>query len=63
MIDEVFYKFNIPKRLLSDNGTEFYNQILEPICKEYGTTKTNIMVYHPASNGLVERQNRKIIQH
>ncbi len=62
LIDEVFCKYNTPKVLLSDNGTEFNSQILEGICKEYGITKTNVMTYHPASNGMVERQNRKIIQ-
>ncbi len=41
---------------------EFNNQILEAICKECGVTKTNVMAYHPASNGMVERHNRKIIQ-
>ncbi len=63
MIDEVFCKFNTPKTHLSDIGTEFNNQVLEAICKEYGVTKTNIMAYHPASNGLVERHSSKIIQH
>ncbi len=63
LIDEVFCKFNMPKTILSDNGTEFNNSVLDAICKEYGITKTNIIAYHPASNGLVERQNRKIIQH
>ncbi len=63
MIDEGFCEFNTPKTLLSDNGTEFNNQVLEAICKEYGTTKTNIMAYHPARNELVKRQNRKIMQH
>ncbi len=61
--DEVFCKFNTPRTLLSNNDSEFNNQILEAICAEYGIDKTNIVAYHPARNGLVERQNRKIIQH
>ncbi len=63
LIDDVFCKYNTPKVLLSDNGTEFNNQILDAICNECGITKCNVMVYHLASNGMVERQNRKIIQH
>ncbi len=63
LIDDVFCKYNTSKVLLSNQGTEFINKILNGICKEYGITKTNVMVYHPASNGMVERQNRKIIQH
>ncbi len=57
------YLYNAFKVLLSDNGAEFNNKILEAISKECGTTKSNVMVHHPASNGMVERQNRKIIQH
>ena len=62
LIDEVFCKYNTPRHLLSDNGTEFNNAILEEICQIYNINKINIIAYHPASNGLVERQNRKIIQ-
>ncbi len=63
LIDEVFCKYKTPKVLLSDNGTEFNNQILDAICAEYAIKKCNVMAYHPASNGMAERQNRKIIQH
>ncbi len=56
-------KYNTPKVLLSDNGTEFNNQILTAICADYSITKCNVIAYHPASNGMVERQNRKIIHH
>ncbi len=58
-IDNVFYPFNTPKTLLSDNGTEFNNVILSEICKQFGI----IVAYNPASNALVEKQNRKILSH
>ncbi len=35
------------------------SKILEAICKEYDIVKTNIVAYHPASNGMVERSNRR----
>ncbi len=63
LIDNVFCPFNTPKILLSDNGTEFNNAILSEICKQFDVMKTNIVDYHPASNCLVERQNRKILSH
>ncbi len=63
LIDELYCKYNTPKVLLSDNGTEFNNQMLSSICTEYSITKCNVLTYHPASNGMVERQNRKIIHH
>ncbi len=61
LIDNVFCPFNTPKTLLSDNGPEFNNSILSEICKQFDIKKTNIVASHPASNGLVERQNRKIM--
>ncbi len=57
-----FASITPPNVLQSDNGAEFNNKILEAICKKYGITKSNVMAYHPASNSMVERQNRKIIE-
>ncbi len=54
LIDEVFCKFNTPRTLQSNNGSEFNNHVLDAICKEYVIAKTNIVAYHPASNGMVE---------
>lgn len=48
---------------MSDKSTEFNNQILEVICQQFQINKANIVAYHPSSNGIVERQNCKIIQH
>ncbi len=47
-------------RVLSDNGREFNNQIRQDICKQFNIKQTFITAHHPASNGLVERTNRKI---
>ncbi len=63
LIDELFCKYNTPKVLLSDNGTELNNQMLSSICANYSITKYNVLAFHPASNGMVEQQNRKIIHH
>ncbi len=48
--------------LLSDNGTEFKNQILADICSKYNMKQTFVTARHPASNGLVERTNRKVLE-
>ena len=61
IVDELICKFGSPKSLLSDNGGEFNNAILEEICGNFNIKKCNITPYHPASNGLVERQNRKVL--
>ncbi len=51
-----------PRVLLSDNGAEFRNKVLAEICRQFGITQTLTVAYHPASNGLVERTNRKILE-
>ncbi len=48
--------------LLSDNGAELRNKILQEICSQFNITQTFTIAYHPASNGLVERANRKILE-
>lgn len=63
LINEVFFKFSTTKVLLSDNFAEYNNNVLSEICKQFDVKKTNITVYHPASNGQMERQNRKILNH
>ena len=47
---------------LSDNGTEFKNQILNNICEYFNVKKTFIVARHHASNYLVQTANRKILE-
>ncbi len=54
--------YTTPRVLLSDNGTEFKNQILQYICTQFNIQQTIITTHHPASNGLVERTNRKLLE-
>ncbi len=61
LITHLICPFSTPRVLLSDNGTEFRNQLLEEICKQFGIKQCFTVSYHPASNGLVERANRKIL--
>ncbi len=53
--------YTTPRVLLSDNATEFKNQILADICSQYNIKQTFITAHHPASNGLVERTYRKVL--
>lgn len=61
LVTNLFCPYSAPRVLLSDNGTEFRNNVLEEICKQFGIKQTFTVAYHPASNGLVERANRKIL--
>ncbi len=48
--------------MLSDNGAEFRNSAVAEFFSYFGITQTFTAAYHPASNGLAERANRKILE-
>ncbi len=62
IVSHLICPYTAPRVLLSDNGTEFKNQILADVCSQYNIKQTFITAHHPASNGLVERTNRKVLQ-
>ena len=54
-IDHVYSKFGGSLKILSDNGTEFKNEIFEQVAKELGSKyKLYTPPYHPASNGRIK---------
>ncbi len=50
-----------PTVLLSDNGSEFNNSLLEAVCTLFQIKKCNTVPYAPQANGRVERANRRIL--
>ena len=61
LITKLFHIYSTPRVLLSDNAAEFTGSLLSEICTQYGIKQSFITAYHPASNGLVERANKKIL--
>ena len=61
LVSQFICPYTTPHILLSDNGSEFNNKILHRICQEFHIKQTFIVAHHPASNGLVERTNKKIL--
>jgi hypothetical protein len=53
-------RFGVPSELTVDNGKQFDNQDFREFCNSIGTKAVFISVYHPQSNGVVERANSKI---
>ena len=43
-----------PQFILSDNGTEFKNQIFDKVTKDFGIERIFSAPYHPQSNGKLE---------
>ncbi len=61
IVSHLICPYTTPHVLLNDNGTEFKNQVLQEISTQFHIQQTCITSYHPASNGLIERSNRKIL--
>ncbi len=62
LVTHLFRPFSTPSVMLSDNGAEFRNAVVADICSKFDITQPFTAAYHPASNGLVERANRKILE-
>ena len=54
-VDNMYLKLHGSIKILSDNGTEFKNKIVEQAAKELGVIyNLYTLPYHPASNGRIE---------
>ncbi|RDY10466.1 gag-pol, partial [Mucuna pruriens] len=55
-----FLKFGVPKTLISDQGSHFYNQAMSSLLEKYEVVHQIVTAYHPQTNGQAEVFNRKI---
>ncbi|GJU19532.1 reverse transcriptase domain-containing protein [Tanacetum coccineum] len=59
-LKKLFCCFVIPKALLSDRGTHFYNKIMEKTMKRYRVNHRFSTYYHPQTSGQAENTNRAL---
>ena len=59
---ELICKFGVPEIVITDQGTEFINQVMQQVAKKMGMTHHKTTAYHPSSNGVIERANGTIIK-
>ena len=55
-------QFGVPKRLVSNNGTQFASHLLKMLCEEVGIQQVFASVEHPQTNGQVESANRVLLR-
>jgi len=55
-------RFGVPKRLVSDNGTQFASHLLKKLCEDIGTQQVFASVEHPQTNGQVESAKRVLLR-
>ena len=53
--------FGCPVELITDQGTEFMNQVMKDVSQYYNIKQVNIKSYRPSANGLVESKNRVLM--
>lgn len=59
LVNDVFLRFGISRRLYSDNGTQLISSLMQQVTHCLGIDQTFTAVYHPAANP-VERKNRDL---
>ena len=55
-------RFEVPKWLVSDNGTQFISQQLGKLCTELGIKQVFASVEHPQTNWQVESANKVLLK-
>ena len=53
--------FGSPAEIVSDNGSEFVNRVLEALAELHGISRRLTSAYRPMANGQVERYNRTVL--
>ncbi|GJR14797.1 reverse transcriptase domain-containing protein, partial [Tanacetum coccineum] len=59
-LKKLFCCFGMPKALISDRGTHFYNKIMKRTMKRYGVNHRFSTSYHPQTSDQVENTNRAL---
>ncbi|RDX98816.1 pol, partial [Mucuna pruriens] len=58
----IFCRFGVPKALINDQGSHFYNRAMASLLQKYGVAHRIATAYHPQTNDQAEVFNREIKQ-
>jgi transposase InsO family protein len=61
-LKSIVCRFEVPNRIITDNGTQFKSQHFQEYYKDIGIHLYFASVAHPRSNGQVERANAEILR-
>ena len=56
-------RYGVPQQLLTDNGKQFYNGLIEALTASFGMEHLFTVPYSHEENGLVERANKEVSRH
>ena len=60
LIDNFISRFGAPKRLLTDQGSEFESHLFQELCRRMEIEKIRTTPYKPSTNGCVERFHKTL---
>lgn len=60
LIDNCLLTYGMPKRILSDRGTEYANAVMNELCKTFKIKHVMSTAYHPETLGCIERTHRTL---
>jgi len=60
---EHFGIFGCPAQLVSDNGSQYVNNLIKEFTKLIGTEHVNTMAYSKEENAMIERSNKETMRH
>lgn len=60
--EDIICRHGCPKKILSDRGTHFNNQVIEKLVEKFQIKHKFSTPYHPKTNGLVERFNKTLCE-
>jgi transposase InsO family protein len=61
-LKSIVCRFQVPNRIITDNGTQFKSRHFQEYCEDIGILFCFAFVAHPRSNGQVERANAEILR-
>jgi transposase InsO family protein len=50
-LKSIIYRFSVPKRVLTDNGTQFKGAKFLRCCADFGIHHQHLLAVHPQTNG------------
>lgn len=59
LTEEVFLRYGVPRRMISDNGVQFVGAVMQQACHALGIKQNLTPLYHPQANP-IERKNRDL---
>ena len=59
-MNQVFSFVGVPRKILTDQGTNFESTLFKDLCQALGIDKVRTSPYHPSGNGMLERFHRTL---